>query len=253
MTRFLRTTGLGLLASALLGLLLAFAPAASRAQGDWRFCAPEGAVCQVDGPATVRFGVDGRYAFRTVTGPIACTLDEFGDPAPHRPKGCEVSREGRRQGPYPEGRERWRGDAGNWRWCASEGEVCALRGPATVRFGTAGRYVVRQVGGTLRCSLDDFGQDPYPGVPKQCEVDMAGGGGGHAAPGPVFRPDTGGRWSECALEGGYCRVRGEATVRFGVSGRYVYRQVRDGIDCDLDAFGEDPFPHRPKRCEVQRR
>ena len=60
---------------------------------NWVFCATEGGNCRVPRPTSVRFGADGAYqTIRGVTSGIACTTDEFGDPARGKPKQCEYAR-----------------------------------------------------------------------------------------------------------------------------------------------------------------
>jgi hypothetical protein len=59
---------------------------------DWTTCAIEGGTCTVSGTRKVRFGANGVFATRTVTGAIACTTAAFGgDPAYRVLKSCAVS------------------------------------------------------------------------------------------------------------------------------------------------------------------
>ena len=67
-----------LLALALLALPL-FAPTAAQAQ--WQRCAGQDEVCRFDGPALVRYGAEGRYAYRVARNRVVCDQNEFGDPA----------------------------------------------------------------------------------------------------------------------------------------------------------------------------
>lgn len=57
--------------------------------GNWTQCAAEGSTCRVPYRTTVRFGADGRYNMKNVSGRIACTPDEFGDPIRGVRKTCE--------------------------------------------------------------------------------------------------------------------------------------------------------------------
>lgn len=215
--------------------LLAAAPAVAQPDG-WSPCAQEGAVCNVAGQTMVRFGADGRYAFRYAREPLPCTVAAFGsDPAPGLAKTCEVA-------PNWSGMQRARGwrdafaEAGatqSWRPCAREGAVCALGATAqAVRFGADGRYVTRQLRGNVRCDSMTFG-DPAPGMPKTCEV--AG--------------DS--EWVLCANEGDTCRVPAPTRVRYGAEGRYVERQASQSVACHNGTFG-DPAPGMPKQCEYRR-
>ena len=200
----------------------------------WTRCARENETCRVDGPATVRFGVDGRYYERQVRGGnIACSIQTFGDPAPRERKACDVRYDG--GGGWGGG---WNG---GWTPCARENETCRLPGPATVRYGTERRFVEQDVrGGSVRCDNRTFG-DPAPGEIKHCAFRRGGGG-----------PGSG--WTDCAIEGGYCQFRGRRSVWYGADdGRSVVREFRDGVACTNEAFGSDPAPRARKRCYVDRR
>jgi parallel beta-helix repeat protein len=56
----------------------------------WTFCATEGGVCAFTGTKDVRYGGNGLYAYRTLTGGTACTNAVFGDPAPGIAKQCAI-------------------------------------------------------------------------------------------------------------------------------------------------------------------
>jgi hypothetical protein len=121
-----------MLSLGLLGLSL------STAAYSWSYCALEDDVCKVNGQAVVRYGANGQYAYRQVTGPVLCSNQNFGDPAPKQPKECAVNyhpnalREaaGQRGGvPYPDTPGYPSGNAtapiaggGEWRTCAMEDE-----------------------------------------------------------------------------------------------------------------------------------
>ncbi|RTL54496.1 MAG: hypothetical protein EKK40_01465 [Bradyrhizobiaceae bacterium] len=61
------------------------------------------------------------------------------------------------------------GYGGGGTLCAYENQFCAFRGPATVRYGARGRYVVRRAVNGIPCSNHVFG-DPIRGVQKRCFV-----------------------------------------------------------------------------------
>ena len=125
----------------------------------WRYCAPEGGVCRVQGSGQVRFG-DGRsYRTRAVRGDVQCGVATFGDPAYGIQKHCEVQT----------------GNAGDggprgWSRCAGENEMCAFTGFAQARYGAAGRYIYRDGTDGVACSNVFFGGDPYPNQVKSCEI-----------------------------------------------------------------------------------
>jgi hypothetical protein len=218
------------------------------ADAGWQRCAREDETCQVNGRAVVRFGTDGRYYERPVRGgPIYCSVETFGDPAPRKRKYCDIRYEGG-QGGIGDGGA-WQGGgnaAGPWEWCAGEGEVCRLPGPATVRYGSDGRYHYERFrGGSVRCDNRTFG-DPAPRRGKGCEFQREGGHGGGWSDGGS------GRWVVCAHEGGYCDFSGRRAVRYGADdGRYVVRQFRGGVECSNAAFGEDPAPRRRTSCALE--
>jgi len=55
---------------------------------NWTFCAAENQFCAFSGTKQVRYGANGFYATKTVTGSIACTNAVFGDPAYRVTKSC---------------------------------------------------------------------------------------------------------------------------------------------------------------------
>jgi hypothetical protein len=56
----------------------------------WMFCAPEDRICAFPGVQRVRYGANGTFVERTVTGSVTCSNGEFGDPTPGTAKHCEV-------------------------------------------------------------------------------------------------------------------------------------------------------------------
>jgi hypothetical protein len=57
----------------------------------WTRCAVEGEVCIAAGARQVRYGIDGRYAYQNVNGPIGCNNAAFGDPAIGLVKSCQYA------------------------------------------------------------------------------------------------------------------------------------------------------------------
>jgi len=147
-------------------------PAESSAQTtSWTFCAPEGGTCIVSGTQQVRYGGNGVFATKTVTGSVACTNAVFGDPAPGVPKRCESTTTST---PPPT----------SWSVCASEGGTCAFSGTQQVRYGANSSFAYKTFTGGTACTNAVFG-DPAPGVPKQCAV-----GGTSSTPPPSTPPAT---------------------------------------------------------------
>jgi hypothetical protein len=123
------------------------------ATSGWSLCAYEGGTCAVSGTQQVRYGANGLYAYRTVTGSTACTNSVFGDPAPGQTKQCDTG-----------------GAAtSSWSLCAYEGGVCAFSGTQQVRFGANGLYAYKTLTGGTACTNSVFG-DPAPGFTKQCQT-----------------------------------------------------------------------------------
>ncbi len=223
----------------------------------WTLCARENESCRVDGPATIRFGTNGRYYERQVRGGnVFCSIQTFGDPAPRERKVCELRYDGGGgHGGWPGGGNAGWPGGGNagWTTCARENEICRLPGPAIVRYGTQQRFSDHEVrGGSVRCDNRTFG-DPAPREDKFCAY-RSGSGGGWPGGGNGGFPGggPGGGWSDCAAENGYCSFRGRRSVWYGADdGRHVVREFRDGVPCTNDAFGGDPAPRAPKRCAIQ--
>jgi hypothetical protein len=57
----------------------------------WTACASEGGTCSVSGTRQVRYGYNGYYATKVVTGSVACSNAVFGDPKPGYAKSCSYS------------------------------------------------------------------------------------------------------------------------------------------------------------------
>ena len=221
--------GLGLV------LLAAGAPQQVVAQGggNWQRCAAQDEVCRFTGTARVRYGTDGKYAYKSVRNRIICDQQEFGDPAYGQHKQCDVETDGSQRPGEP--------GAGDWIPCASEGEVCRFGGAARVRYGTDNRYVYRNANNEIRCSVSIFG-DPAYGSHKTCEYQA------HQYSGSL-RPE--GNWEYCASEGGICNFSGPGEVRYGAKGQFLTRKAINVMPCNVEAFGRDPIYGEPKPCFVR--
>jgi len=56
-------------------------------------------------------------------------------------------------------------------------------------------------------------------------------------------------WVKCAVEDGYCKVKGTAIVKYGASKKWATRQVTGGVKCSPAAFG-DPAVGVHKACYI---
>lgn len=132
--------------------------------GHWEHCAREGRDCVLPGPATVRYGVEGRYTFRRFQGGrISCDNRSFGDPAVGASKYCDYQLDGGFGNDW----------GGHWVYCAREDERCEFRGARNVRYAAEdGRHVVRRFRNGVQCSNSAFGVDPAPRVKKFCVVEQ---------------------------------------------------------------------------------
>jgi hypothetical protein len=232
-------------AASIVAFVFAFigtAPSA-HAAGGWRVCAQEGGTCSMPERGVVRYGTDGLWSSRTMSGNVDCSNQQFGDPAPQSRKRCEVREYGTSSGG---------GGGGGWTYCAAEGETCSFRGSAEVRFGADRHYTTRRAYNSVRCDVHDFG-DPIYGVTKHCEVraDAALSGDNRPEPGANWNDsNSGGQWRWCANAGQLCGIAGRGEVRYGDGRRWATRQLQGNIACGNKTFG-DPAYGELKHCELR--
>jgi hypothetical protein len=216
-------------------------PVQAQTQG-WRTCASEGQTCQVDGRGVVRYGVNGLWSTRVLSGQVVCSNELFGDPAPQQAKRCEVRDNGSGNGSGSSG----------WVFCAAEGETCRMRGSAEVRFGADRQYTTRRAFNSIRCDVEAFG-DPIYGQTKHCEVRASAAVSGSSGQDNWAGSENQGnaaRWRHCSNEGQTCNVQGRGEVRFGDGRRFATRTVRGNTLCSTSVFG-DPAFGVVKHCEVR--
>jgi Domain of unknown function (DUF1929)/Ricin-type beta-trefoil lectin domain len=138
--------------------------ATGTAKTQWAFCAPEGQSCPVTGTQNVRYGANGKYATRSVTGAVDCSNAIFGDPAPGIAKSCEFENTSLAASSGNSAT-----DSADWTFCSAEGDTCSVSGTQNVRFGANSAFVTRSVAGSVKCDTATFG-DPAPGIVKTCQV-----------------------------------------------------------------------------------
>lgn len=121
---------------------------------NWQVCSSEWGTCSVpNGPLTVRFGANGAYLYKTVTGSIGCNTSAgaFGsDPTPGIGKECDYNT--------------------GWQYGTDEfGPSFTVTGLHLARFGTNDTYIYKIISGISDCTSTTFGGDPVPGIHKYCD------------------------------------------------------------------------------------
>jgi hypothetical protein len=146
-------------------------PQQSGYDGEWVDCAGENQLCNLPGPAIVRFGREGSFVTQqTRSRTIACDLRTFGDPAPSRKKRCSYQLTN--QGYNGQGYGNQGYSQGGWVECARENGYCQFSGRRAVRFGDGrGRDVVRDFRNGASCTIEAFGTDPARGTKKTCAIE----------------------------------------------------------------------------------
>ena len=108
----------------------------------WQRCAAEYGTCTVPSTTQVRYGLNGRYAMRTVTGSIACNNTVFGDPYPGANKICEFATPTSAPAPAPAPAPTPSpapAPSPSWVRCAAEYGTCTVPSTTQVRYGLNGR------------------------------------------------------------------------------------------------------------------
>ncbi|OGB22804.1 MAG: hypothetical protein A3I66_12910 [Burkholderiales bacterium RIFCSPLOWO2_02_FULL_57_36] len=189
-------------------------PPAPEPTDGWANCASEGGTCSFSGTKQVRYGANGLYAFRTVTGPVQCTNSVFGDPVPGVTKACAyaaTATTGPAPAPTPAPTETWTD-------CASEGGTCSFSGTRQVRYGANGTYAYRTLTGPVQCTNSVFG-DPVYGVAKTCAYSDTTTTTPEPAPAPSPAPADGGRIVAPEFFGMHLAAQsheGWPSVKFGI-------------------------------------
>src|SRR5262245_22410958 len=202
--------------------LLIFSARAS-AQTTWTFCANEGGTCSFSGTQQVRYGANGAYVYKTLTGGTACTNSVFGDPAYGTAKQCEIGSAA---------------STSSWTFCASEGGFCGFTGAKVISYGANGLYYYKIVSDGASCTNSVFG-DPAAGTVKSCAIGSVS----------ISPPPPSSDWTFCAWEGNFCGFAGTKQVRYGADGSYAYKTLTDGTPCTNSMFG-DPIEGSVKHCAV---
>ncbi len=187
----------------------------------YTFCANENGTCSFSGTASVAYGANGAFNYKTATNSIACNNATFGDPISGTVKACYYQPT----------------TTSNWTNCAGENGTCSFSGTQQVRYGSGSFYSTRTATGSIACNNATFG-DPNFGVAKSCDYRSTVGSGG-------FSPSG---WTQCAGENGTCSVTGQ--VVYGANGWFSQRSASGSIGCNNSTFG-DPIPGTAKACYTQ--
>jgi YD repeat-containing protein len=141
----------------------------------WSRLAAEGVAISVSGTQTVRFGKGVAFVQKSVASTGQCNATFFGsDPAPGVVKQCDqlISTPPATQ---------------TWNSTAVEGAAVTVTGTQTVRFGVGTSWIQRPITSTGQCTAAYFGNDPAPGVLKQCDLLVTAAQGVLPAP-PISPP-----------------------------------------------------------------
>ena len=225
-----------------IGAYEATGDAAKAAPVTWTACGNEGSTCSFSGTREVRFGANGMYTSKVVTGSTPCTTAALGDPIKGVVKTCSYSSAlstvttGTGTGPA-------------WIPCAGEGGMCSFSGTRQVRYGAGTSFATTTVTGSIFCSNTVFG-DPANGQLKTCSYSSSTVTPTATQPVSTATGSTSDGWTTCAAEGGVCTVTGTRQVRYGANGFYATKTVTGSVACTNAVFG-DPAYKLVKSCSYK--
>jgi len=133
------------------GTLISVAPYA--AAGTWTKLGNEHETVTVPPNTTVRYGADGVYVIRVMSGTFVADNTTFGDPI---------------FGVFKEIDEFIDSTTEAWTKLGNEHDTVTVPPNTTIRYGANGLYVIRVMSGTFVADNTTFG-DPIPGVPKEID------------------------------------------------------------------------------------
>eukprot|EP00754_Rhynchopus_humris_P029254 Rhum_TRINITY_DN15203_c0_g1::Rhum_TRINITY_DN15203_c0_g1_i2::g.143597::m.143597 len=197
---------------------------------EWLPCASEDGACRCEG--SVRYGAAANWTVKHgVTGPIACTVAEFGDPAPGITKACEcIAVDTCTDLTFANG-STWhdsRGAAFTCEWYDATDARCSTYGQENENVFTANEACC-VCGGGKRTHTEGTTNGTLPPVPT---------------PMPMPAPDD---WVPCSVQDAVCECKG--SVRYGAMTSWsVHDDVRGPISCSRAEF-DDPLFGVFKHCE----
>jgi hypothetical protein len=227
-------------------------PAANQDTATWTQCANEGQTCSFSGTREVRYGANGQFTSKIVTGSTPCTNAVFGDAAPNVAKSCSYSSN---TTTAPVVAAPSNSGTVTWTLCAGEGSTCSFSGTREVRYGTPTKYFTKVFTGSVSCSTASFGGDPIYGELKSCSFASVTGstttGTATNTAAPTTAPTTAPTptWTTCAGEGSTCNFVGTRDVRYGITGKFVTKTFTNKTACTNAVFG-DPAVNVVKGCSV---
>lgn len=162
----------------------------------WELCSKEWKTCNFNGSTIIRFGEGSKYYIFHKSGGFPCNVNNLGDPSPGREKHCGFLTQ-------------------RWIKCCDEWKTCYLGNETKlVRYGTMGRYYIKEVTNQINCNNKTWG-DPIK-EDKTCD----------------FLPYTY-KWVECARGRNICRFFGVSIVKFEVaSNNYYFKEAAFEIECE---------------------
>src|SRR5262249_7389505 len=110
----------------------------------YTFCANENGTCSFSGSASVAYGANGLFNYKTATNSIASNNATFGDPISGTAKACyyKLNTSG--------------GPAG-YTFCANENGTCSFSGTASVAYGANGAFNYKTATNSIACNNATFG------------------------------------------------------------------------------------------------
>lgn len=119
-----------------------------------------------------------------------------------------------------------------YKFCANENQRCSFSGRQNVAYGANGKFNYKYgITGGVDCNNSTFG-DPISGVGKACYTKSVVGPSGYTF---------------CSNENGRCNFSGKKSVAYGADGKFNYKTVTGGVDCNNATFG-DPISGVVKAC-----
>lgn len=220
--------------------------------GTWTTIGYEYDQLNVPANSTLRYGANGSFVQKTVSGSFTASNDFFGsDPAPGARKQVDILNGGSTPTPAPTAAPTATPVAtpapaptatptpptgaspGVWQQIGGEGDHLTVAPNTLVRYGANGNYVTKTVSGSFIATNDFFGSDPAYGMHKTVEINVSAQS-----------------WVTLGYEGDSVTVPANSTVRYGIDGHFVTRTASGSFTVTNDFFGSDPAYGSRKRVDL---